>query len=72
VSRQTQPWDTLAADACNRLLSAGSRSFTALEIETDQLLAAEWPDGSRDICSGIPGVPGVTELRALAGIGPGE
>jgi hypothetical protein len=70
VSRPTQDWDTLAADACTHLLSAASRKFSRLEIETDQLLASEWPDASRDVCSGVEGIPTISELFAAARIAP--
>ena len=68
VSRPTQDWDTLAADACTYLLSAASRKFSQLEIETDQLLGSEWPDASRDVCAGVQGTPTISDLYAAAGI----
>jgi hypothetical protein len=47
-----QSWESLAADACTELLSARSRFFSDLQIETDPLLQAEWPDARRDVCEG--------------------
>jgi WD40 repeat protein len=61
IARQTQSWETLAADACTRLLAGKGRRFTALEIETDPLLSSEWPDAARDVCEGIRGAPTLAE-----------
>ncbi|MBU3919311.1 MAG: hypothetical protein KJ961_01785, partial [Alphaproteobacteria bacterium] len=72
VARQTQSWDNLAADACTRLLSDGSRRFMELEIETDQLLQTELPDPTRDVCAGVEGVPSFAELNRAAGIKPAD
>jgi WD40 repeat protein len=67
VTRQTQPWAELARDACVQLLGAKGRRFSELEIRTDKLLSAEWPEATRDVCAGVPGVPNLAELYQAGG-----
>jgi WD40 repeat protein len=68
VARQTQTWEELARDACNQLLSAGSRTFSDIEIRSDRLLQAEWSDAAKDVCAGVEGVAPIRDAYAAARI----
>ncbi|GAA0583645.1 TIR domain-containing protein [Rhizomicrobium electricum] len=56
-SLYVKDWAQAATEACNIVLGSGGRRFSAAEIQNDPLLQAEWPDPTRDVCEGIPGVP---------------
>jgi hypothetical protein len=67
-----QAWGVLAADACTQLLGATSRQFSSVEIAADQLLQAEWPLASRDVCEGLNDVPSIAFVRTASGMAPDE
>lgn len=59
VASLTAPMDTLAKEACARLLEPKARRFRERDIEVDPLIREVWlRDGrpiDRDVCEGVPG-----------------
>lgn len=55
VRRLTQSPRELSRDACNVLLGAAHRRFTADQIAADPLLQGLWRDPRRDVCEGVAG-----------------
>ena len=51
VSRLTQSWDTLSADACSNLLIPATQTFSEAEILADPLLATQSRRSDRNVCA---------------------
>jgi WD40 repeat protein len=54
VRALTQPWATLARQACVNLLGDKARRFSPAEVASDPLLTDEWGRADRDVCAGLP------------------
>jgi WD40 repeat protein len=51
VSRLTQSWETLSADACANLLIPATQAFSETEVLADPLLATQWRQSDRNVCA---------------------